>query len=1287
VGTATVSATCTSTGTFATTIGVAAVADGAVTVTASQTNVAGTGSDRKSTQKDVLVAPPVIATPALDSAVASNPTIKGVGEPNATVTVKEAGAVVCTALVDSFGNWSCATTLGLGRHAVSASQTDSAGNLSLATSTSFVVVGIPVVTVATASPMTAANQSSYPVSGTCSIGQGNVTVQIESISVGTICTTTGTFSTVLDGTSLAQGAIVIEVSQTNVAGTGTASTATSKDSISATPAIVSPTTGTTVAPNPAITGTGEVGATVTVVENGAVVCTALVDAAGNWTCATTLSFGVHALTATQIDVVGNRSTAAATSFEVANVPAVTVAQPPVISLANQAAFPVTGTCTDAAGLVTVTVGAESTTTACTAGTYAATLDVSAVPDGAVVVSASQTNVTGTGTDSKITSKDADALPPSIASPSNQSTVAPNPVISGTGEPGATVVVTENGAAVCQAVVDVDGNWSCVSSLSFGAHTVRASQTDVAGNTSGAAVSSFEVANVPTVTLVQPAIVNAANATGLDISGTCTASAGDVAIAVDSVAVTAPCTSGTYRTSVDVHALPDGVLTVTVRQSNVTGTASDSRDTLKDTLVVPPAIVSPGTGTDVAVNPVVGGTGEPGATVTVEENGIVICTAVVDGQGHWSCSTTLGLGDHTLTATQTDTAGNTSSPGTTTFTVADVPAVTVTQPGAVNSSNAAALEVRGACTSTAGAVTIAAGGIIATAPCNGGGYLAVIDVSSLADGDIVVTVSQTNVAGTASDSKVTVKDTVVAPPVVTSPVAGGTAAPNPTISGTGEPGATVTVLENGTVVCVALVGADGAWSCNTTLGIGSHQITATQTDAVGNVSGPANDAFAIANVPVVSITAPDPINQANQSAYPISGRCTTAAGDVMVTIGSVTVTVPCVADQFATIIDATTLPEGTVSIIAQLTNATGTGSDAKNTIKDTLIAAPVVVSPGKDTTVAANPTISGTAEAGATVTVTENGLVICVALADASGHWSCSANLPFGPHTIDVVAVDAAGNISVPTSQPFTVADVPRITVNQPPVVSSNNVTMVPLSGTCDVAAGQVTITVGTATFTAACDNGVFQITVDLSAQSEGDLTVSATQTNVTGTGTGAAATIKDTIALPPVITGPANGSNLTSSPLISGTGEPGATVTVTVTENGIVVCTAVVDSKGMWSCQSNLPAGPHTVTATQTDIAGNTSAAAAPVAFTIGSVQQPDQDGDGVSDIDDNCPTVSNPDRADLDGDGKGDACDEDDDGDGFYDGFGVSGGGSCSAGTGSGASGVMFGLIALCGAVRRRRR
>ena len=53
----------------------------------------------------------------------------------------------------------------------------------------------------------------------------------------------------------------------------------------------------------------------------------------------------------------------------------------------------------------------------------------------------------------------------------------------------------------------------------------------------------------------------------------------------------------------------------------------------------------------------------------------------------------------------------------------------------------------------------------------------------------------------------------------------------------------------------------------------------------------------------------------------------------------------------------------------------------------------------------------------------------------------------------------------------------------------------------------------------------------------------------------------------------------------------------------------------------------------------------------IGDYCDPDIDGDGHLDGDDNCPSVSNPSQADLDGDGIGDDCDPDIDGDGHLNG------------------------------------
>ena len=50
----------------------------------------------------------------------------------------------------------------------------------------------------------------------------------------------------------------------------------------------------------------------------------------------------------------------------------------------------------------------------------------------------------------------------------------------------------------------------------------------------------------------------------------------------------------------------------------------------------------------------------------------------------------------------------------------------------------------------------------------------------------------------------------------------------------------------------------------------------------------------------------------------------------------------------------------------------------------------------------------------------------------------------------------------------------------------------------------------------------------------------------------------------------------------------------------------------------------------------------------IPNAQDPDADGDGIDNVDDNCAIMPNPDQGDLDGDMEGDICDGDVDGDGF---------------------------------------
>jgi hypothetical protein len=80
-----------------------------------------------------------------------------------------------------------------------------------------------------------------------------------------------------------------------------------------------------------------------------------------------------------------------------------------------------------------------------------------------------------------------------------------PTITGTGEPGYHIAVTDNtGAQVCQADVKADGTWSCVAASRMGAgqHQLTATQTDPAGNPTAPAQTGFAVpAATPAITHV------------------------------------------------------------------------------------------------------------------------------------------------------------------------------------------------------------------------------------------------------------------------------------------------------------------------------------------------------------------------------------------------------------------------------------------------------------------------------------------------------------------------------------------------------------------------------------------------------------------------------------------------------------------------------------------------------------------------------------------------------------------------------------------------------------------
>lgn len=141
---------------------------------------------------------------------------------------------------------------------------------------------------------------------------------------------------------------------------------------------------------------------------------------------------------------------------------------------------------------------------------------------------------------------------------------------------------------------------------------------------------------------------------------------------------------------------------------------------------------------------------------------------------------------------------------------------------------------------------------------------------LSEGPHTLTAVATDAAGNASTPAsfaLTIDTTPPAAPIIvagegliggaTLPTANGgsTKSTTPVLSGTGEPGATITVADNGTTLGRTTVQPDGTWTFTppNALPEGPHKFTATATDAAGNTGIPsASFTLTVDNTPPCSL---------------------------------------------------------------------------------------------------------------------------------------------------------------------------------------------------------------------------------------------------------------------------------------------------------------------------------------------------------------------------------------------------------------------------------------------------
>ncbi len=297
-------------------------------------------------------------------------------------------------------------------------------------------------------------------------------------------------------------------------------------------------------------------------------------------------------------------------------------------------------------------------------------------------------------------------------------------------------------------------------------------------------------------------------------------------------------------------LTDGAHTIVISETNAVDGRTDFATvnlTLDTTPPVTTVSLVQDTGasaTDgVTTNPALSGFGDPNSSVLVSIGGGAAVQVNTDATGFWTYTPVVADGSHTANVTGgTDLAGNV---GTASLNFAvDTTAPTVTAALAVDSGASATDKVTNNDTISGSgdgnaaifaSIDGAAAVQVATADANGDWSFKPV----LADGNHTVVISETDLAGNKGSASVAFKLDQTPPPVTAGLVSDtGASATDAitkvfTLTGTGDPNASVQVTVDGVLLGSINTSSAGTWSFLPIVPDGTHTILVTGTDLAGN----------------------------------------------------------------------------------------------------------------------------------------------------------------------------------------------------------------------------------------------------------------------------------------------------------------------------------------------------------------------------------------------------------------------------------------------------------------------
>jgi hypothetical protein len=852
------------------------------------------------------------------------------------------------------------------------------------------------------------------------------------------------------------------------------------------------------------------------------------------------------------------------------------------------------------------------------------------------------------------------------SPSNASTT---PTLSGVSETGTTVTLYANatclGTAIAQASATTGAFAAAVPATPEATTQFTARATDPAGNLSDCSAPFAYTHNtrIPDAPVLVSTAPPSPSRTSTTPTLTGTAAPGTVRLYLSAdcaglpVATATP-SVGLFSAALTVPANATTLITATLTDAagNVSACAEPFTYIHDDRAPAAPQLTAtdPTSPSATILAPMVHGTAEALGAVTLYTaeacQGPVAARVDADALGAFAAAATVAANRTTsLSAKVTDAAGNTSpcsaplaythdalapAPPILTHTTPASPSSTITQPtihGLAEALSTVTLYTAPACTAA-----------VATGPADGTFAIA---AAVAANTTVTFYARATDLAGNTSACSLPLSYThdskAPATPTIdrATPASPSSTTLSPVLSGTTDPATTVTL--HGDASCLgpalATVTAVGAsFLATVTL---APNTTATfyarATDLAGNTS-PCSAGFPFTHDNISpaapTLTGTTPSSPTSQTTTPFVDGAAEARATVRIYVTS------CVGNPVATLTDnpgtfsvqAPATANATTTFRATATDAAGNTSPCSNALAfthdATAPAAPVLTaftpaSPSRTTT---NPTLSGTTEAGATLTfyasATCSGLPLATLTSPTAAFQTALALASNATTSVTATATDAAGNTSsCSNALAYTHDDKapapPSLSATLPasPSKTSTNPT---LSGTAEALAtvhiydtptcSSVALATTTATAGAA-------FSVAAAAVANGTRTFFATATDAAGNtsacSAGLAYTHDDKAPAAPLWTGsdPASPSRTSTTPRVSGTSEAGARVLIylSATCAGAPVLTldAASPTATAFSGLVTVPANQtSSLTATATDAAGNTSACSLVLTYAHDSV-------------------------------------------------------------------------------------